>query len=180
MYRNRLRFAISNYSMRREECRVELIDWQRWQPTERANLCFVVRDGQVLLIRKKRGLGAGKINGPGGRNELNETPVQAAIRETQEEVGVTPTGLEEIGELNFQFVDGYKLLVAVFIASGCDGQLRETDEASPMWVPVAAIPYAGMWQDDPHWLPLLLARKRFRGYFCFEEEALLSHMVDLL
>ena len=42
-------------------------DWARWTPTERAALCFVVTGGRVLLIRKKRGLGAGKVNGPGGR-----------------------------------------------------------------------------------------------------------------
>src|SRR5690348_10779969 len=49
------------FAMEREQCRVELIDWATWQPTERANLCFVIRGGQILLIRKKRGLGAGKI-----------------------------------------------------------------------------------------------------------------------
>ena len=102
---------------------VEKIDWTTWKPTEYANLCFIIRDGQILLIRKKRGLGAGKINGPGGRIEKGETALASAIRETQEEVGVTPTGLEEIGELFFEFLDGYKLHVAVFAASGCEGEL---------------------------------------------------------
>lgn len=34
-----------------------------------ATLMFVIDEarGEVLLIRKKRGLGAGKINGPGGK-----------------------------------------------------------------------------------------------------------------
>ena len=109
---------------------VDAIDWAHWQPTEEANLCFVIRDGQVLLIHKKRGLGAGKINGPGGRLEPGETALQAAVREMQEELGVTPTGLEQVGELHFQFLDGYKLHVAVFVASGCHGKLVETDEAS--------------------------------------------------
>ena len=45
------------------------IDWSAWKPVDVATLCFVVRDGEILLIRKKRGLGAGKINGPGGRVE---------------------------------------------------------------------------------------------------------------
>ena len=102
---------------------VERMDWAAWKPTEYANLCFVMRGGQILLIRKKRGLGAGKINGPGGRLEKGETALESAVRETQEEVGVTPTGLEQIGELFFQFLDGYKLHVAVFAASGCEGEL---------------------------------------------------------
>ena len=54
--------------------RFEDIDWTQWTPQERATLLFVRRDGQVLLIRKKRGLGAGKINGPGGRLDNGETP----------------------------------------------------------------------------------------------------------
>ncbi|NBV86555.1 MAG: NUDIX hydrolase, partial [Verrucomicrobia bacterium] len=41
------------------------MDWTRWLPSERANLCFIIKDRRVLLIRKKRGLGAGKINAPG-------------------------------------------------------------------------------------------------------------------
>ena len=158
---------------------VEQIDWARWQPTERATLCFVVRGGQILLIHKKRGLGAGKINGPGGRLEPGETPEQGAIRETQEEVGVTPLELAQIGELYFEFIDGYKLHVAVFSANDCTGKLIETDEAAPIWVKVDKIPYAEMWQDDKYWIPLLLDRNKFRGYFIFDEEQLLSYLIRL-
>ncbi|MGA1129362.1 MAG: NUDIX domain-containing protein, partial [Chthoniobacterales bacterium] len=55
-------------------------DWSVWQPTERANLCFVTRGDEVLLIHKKRGLGAGKSHGPGGRIEPGETAAEAAVR----------------------------------------------------------------------------------------------------
>jgi 8-oxo-dGTP diphosphatase len=159
---------------------VDQIDWPNWKPTEYANLCFVIRDGQILLIHKKRGLGAGKINGPGGRLEPGETAEEAAIRETREEVGVTPTGLEQIGELFFQFMDGYKLHVVVFAASGCEGNLIETDEATPIWTDIPRIPFDQMWQDDPHWLPLVIKRTAFRGYFVFDVEKLLNYRVALL
>lgn len=159
---------------------VDSIDWANWKPTEYANLCFIIRGDQILLIRKKRGLGAGKINGPGGRNEKGETALQGAIRETQEEIGVTPLGIEQAGELFFQFLDGYKLHVAVFRANDCTGNLCETDEATPMYVSITEIPYHEMWQDDPHWLPLVLQRKRFRGYFVFDIENLLSYRINLV
>src|SRR5258706_2803245 len=122
--------------MNESNLHVEGIDWGAWKPTEYANLCFIMRDGQILLIRKKRGLGAGKINGPGGRLEKGETALAAAIHETQEELGVTPTGLEDIGELFFQFLDGYKLHVAVFAASGCVGEACETPQATPLWTAI--------------------------------------------
>lgn len=148
--------------------------WKTWQPGEVATLCFVIRDGQILLIRKKRGLGAGKVNGPGGRLEPGETPLQAAIRETEEELGVTPTGVEERGVLHFQFTDGYSLLCSVFVASGCIGEAIETDEAIPLWTPLDAIPYDEMWADDRCWLPGVLQGGSFRGYFRFDGEKMLS------
>ena len=36
------------------------INWNTWVPEETATLMFVIKDEQILLIRKKRGLGAGK------------------------------------------------------------------------------------------------------------------------
>ena len=55
---------------------VSSIDWTSWQPDMVATLMFDVEDSRVLLIRKKRGLGAGNINGPGGKLDPGETPEQ--------------------------------------------------------------------------------------------------------
>ncbi len=151
--------------------------WDGWTPTERATLCFVVRDGWILLIRKKRGLGAGKINAPGGRLEAGETALEAAVRETQEEVGVTPIGVTLRGELFFQFVDGYALECAVFVAEDCEGDLIETDEADPIWTRIGEIPYEEMWADDVHWLPGVLEGKCFRGFFEFDGEKMMSKSI---
>jgi 8-oxo-dGTP diphosphatase len=151
------------------------IDWPSWQPTDRATLVFVVRGHEVLLIHKRRGLGAGKVNAPGGRLEPGETPLQAAIREVEEEVCVTPVDLAETGELRFQFVDGYGLHVHVFRAADCLGEARETGEALPFWAPLDAIPYDAMWADDALWLPHLLAARRFHGRFLFDGETMLDH-----
>jgi 8-oxo-dGTP diphosphatase len=170
-------FGVMNAPMTQNHPTVETIDWTTWQPTEWANLCFVIRDNQILLIRKKRGLGAGKINGPGGRIEKGETAEEAAIRETQEEIGVTPLGVEPSGELRFHFLDGYKLHVAVFRAADFVGTLRETDEALPIWSGLDNIPYEEMWQDDPHWLPLVIEGIKFHGCFVFDRDKLLSHKV---
>lgn len=153
-------------------------DWSHWQPTERATLCFIIRDGRILLIRKKRGLGAGKINGPGGRLEPGETARDCAIRETQEELGVTPLDPEWRGDLHFQFVDGYALQCAVFTARDLAGEPRETDEATPLWTALEAIPFDQMWADDIHWLPGVIAGNCFRGYFVFDGEQMLSHRVE--
>ena len=155
-----------------------MLNFSGWIPQETAVLCFIRKEGQLLLIRKKRGLGAGKINAPGGRIEPGETPLEAAIRETMEEVGLVPNNLKKRGELHFQFLDGYSLHGTVFIAEGCTGEPIETDEADPFWCDLGALPYHEMWADDIHWLPLMLEGKFFRGYFEFDGETMLSHRVD--
>jgi 8-oxo-dGTP diphosphatase len=159
--------------------RVDAIDWASWTPADRATLLFVVTGRRVLLIRKKRGLGAGKINAPGGRIEPGERPRAAAVRETEEEVGVTPFGLTLHGELLFHFVDGYALHCLAFRAVGCTGEPIETDEAIPLWTSLDAIPFGEMWADDALWLPLLLAGRTFRGRFVFAGDAMLDHVLEL-
>ena len=150
------------------------IDWETWTPVDKATLLFVVRDGQVLLIRKKRGLGAGKINGPGGRLEQGESWAECAARETEEELVTTPSKPEPAGQLKFQFVDGYSIHVHVFRADTCDREPQETDEAVPIWAAVDAVPYDEMWEDDRIWVPMLLRRESFDGRFLFDDDAMLD------
>lgn len=154
-------------------------DWSTWTPTMRATLCFVLDGDRVLLIRKKRGLGAGKVNAPGGRIDPGETPAQTAVREVQEELGVTPLGVVERGQLSFQFVDGLALHVHVFVARAHEGEATETDEAIPLWTPLDALPYDEMWADDRVWLPVMLEGRRFVLRAVFDGDAMLWHEMDL-
>ena len=155
-----------------------LTDWSTWQPSLVATLLFVVKEDKVLLIRKKRGLGEGKINGPGGKLDPGETPEQCAVRETEEELCVQASGVTEVGQLSFQFVDGMRLFCHVFRADDCIGEPQETEEAIPHWTAVDAIPYDEMWADDREWFHLLLARQKFVGYFDFDGDSMLSCRVD--
>jgi 8-oxo-dGTP diphosphatase len=155
-------------------------DWSDWIPADRATLIFVIRNGEILLIRKKRGLGAGKINGPGGRIEPGESALECAIREAEEELRVTPTGVRQRGELSFQFVDGYGIHVVVFSAEGCERVACETEEATPIWTALGQIPYDEMWEDDRIWLPLLIAGESFSGRFVFDGDIMLDAEVDVL
>ena len=154
------------------------IDWENWKPVERATLVFCLRGDEILLIRKKRGLGAGKINGPGGRLEKGESWEDCARRETLEEVGITVHGLEFSGENWFQFVDGYSIHVHAFVSRDFSGTAIETDEAKPMWTAVDQIPYEEMWEDDRLWLPLALEGKPFVARYIFDGDDMLDHSLE--
>jgi 8-oxo-dGTP diphosphatase len=152
-------------------------DWRSWKPGVLATLMFIVDEeaGRVLLIRKKRGLGAGKINGPGGKMDPGETSLECAVRETQEELGVTALEPVKHGELWFQFVDGLALHVDVFRATRWQGEPVETPEAIPLWTSLAELPFEEMWADDRFWLAeVLVEKKHFIGRFLFDDDTMLS------
>ena len=143
--------------------RVAEIDWQRWEPVDKGTILFVISDGRILLIHKKRGLDDG------------ESPLECAVREVEEELRISPSGVGEVGELQFQFLDGYSIHVWVFRASDYVGTPEETEEADPLWTAIADIPYDQMWPDDRIWLPLLLENRPFLGRFVFDGDRMLDH-----
>ena len=56
-------------------------------------------DALLLEVRSQKVRQPGEVCFPGGRAEPGETAVEAAVRETCEELGVTPDIIEVLGEL---------------------------------------------------------------------------------
>lgn len=134
-------------------------------------LCIIHENNRVLLGMKKRGFGAGKWNGFGGKVEQGERIEQAAVRELKEEAGIDVHKLEKRGILDFVFTNtpDSVLQVHVFKPTEYTGDPIETDEMKPQWFAIEHIPYADMWADDIYWFPLFFANKKFKGMFTFDE-----------
>ena len=128
-------------------------------------LCFLLRgsgDGsQVLLGRKKRGFGRGKIVGLGGHIEPGESPAEAAARELFEEAGVVldASGIRPAGTIDFRFParPEWDMECVMFTCRSWSGEVIETEEIAPAWYPIESLPITDMWQDADHWLPAVLA-----------------------
>ncbi|KAK9727364.1 hypothetical protein K7432_001897 [Basidiobolus ranarum] len=141
---------------------------------------------KVLLGMKKRGFGKGKWNGFGGKVELGETIEQGALRELEEEAGITATGLYKAGLMWFKFAgDPVILEVHVFCAHSYEGDIIETEEMKPQWYDIKNIPFDSMWQDDQYWFPFLLQEQTFVGKVAFKEDQTTVeyqniHVVDTL
>ncbi len=136
-------------------------------------LCLLRKDDKILLARKKRGFGEGKYNGVGGKLEGSETPEEAMIRETREEINVTPTKYEKVGTVEFD--EYYKgepanLIFHLYMAYEWDGEPTESEEMAPKWFSIDEIPYDEMFRDDTYWLPLVLEGKKIKAYFKFDKE----------
>nr|XP_060642859.1 oxidized purine nucleoside triphosphate hydrolase [Anolis sagrei ordinatus] len=129
-------------------------------------LVLVLQPQRVLLGMKKRGFGAWRWNGFGGKVQPGETIEQAARRELQEECGLTVDSLEKTGKITFEFVGNMELMeVHIFRADSFQGDPTESEEMCPQWFELDHVPFESMWPDDIYWFPLLLRKKRFHGYF---------------
>jgi len=132
-------------------------------------LCLIHEPPRLLLGLKKRGFGAGRWNGFGGKLQPGESVEDAARRECAEECGVRVGGLNKCGRIEFEFRgDPETLDVHVFRVESYEGEPAESEEMKPRWFDTSDLPYDSMWPDDRHWLPLFLAGKKFRGRFLFD------------
>lgn len=90
--------------------------------TDRGVGVLVVQDGRFLCGTRLKG---GSVGGPGGHIEAGESPEDAAIRETQEEFGITPKDLMPVA-----FLSGLKPPYCpshVFLCTDFDGSIRCAD-----------------------------------------------------
>lgn len=147
-------------------------------------LCLLKRNNEILLAMKKRGYGEGKYNGVGGKIEKNETPDEAMIRETQEEISVTPIQYEKVGIVEFnEYYKGDKqnLMFHLYMVYEWEGTPCETEEMNPKWFRIDEIPYDNMFPDDKFWLPLILEGKKIKAFFEFDKDwNLLSKNIENL
>ena len=144
-----------------------------WGAKQEATLIYVTNGHSVLLIKKLRGIGKGKVNAPGGKLESGESPMQCAVRELNEEVGLTTQNPRLLGELRFRDIgNGFSLDGYVFVTFDWSGDLVSTREAEPFWCSIADIPYPKMWEDDQFWLPHVLRGSFVRGDLLFVHDKL--------
>ncbi len=147
-------------------------------------LVFLRRGDEILLAMKKRGFGAGKWNGSGGKVEQGETVEQAMIRECEEEIGVVPLKFRKVAVHDFRGVangEAWGNIGNTYICDEWRGEPHETEEMAPKWFRLSEIPYDEMWQDDKLWLPLVLDGKLLETTFTFDkDDAMTSHDIRVV
>ena len=141
-----------------------------------ATLVFLVKKSngkieEICLAMKKRGFGVGRWNGVGGKQKDGETIEGAAIRETNEEIGVEVKNLDKVAELTFHFSknSSWNQIVHTYFTEDWTDEPTESEEMNPKWFKVKEIPFEKMWPDDIFWLPEVLKGNLVKADFTFGE-----------
>lgn len=136
----------------------------------------------ICLAMKKRGFGAGKLNGVGGKVEAGETIEEAAAREAHEEIGVVTHDLRKVAELTFHFQHNpsWDQVVHAYLCESWENEPTESEEMHPAWYKVADIPFEKMWPDDKFWVPQVLEGLYLKATFTLgENDTILKQQVDI-
>ncbi|MBW1669117.1 MAG: 8-oxo-dGTP diphosphatase [Deltaproteobacteria bacterium] len=149
-----------------------------------ATLCEITNEGGLLLQRKSVGrFGEGKWNGPGGKVQPGETPLECVVREVLEETGLKVGDLTHHGAIDFYFGEKQSpdWKVHIYSTSTFTGEPKPSDEGELAWFGYDEIPYAEMWQDDLYWLPPVLQGMKVQGFFVYDENGgeLLRHRLTV-
>ncbi|MGK5090766.1 8-oxo-dGTP diphosphatase [Deltaproteobacteria bacterium TL4] len=144
-------------------------------------LVYIERqDGHVLMLhRKKQDEYQGLWLAPGGKVEKNETPFEAAIRETREETGFTLQNLTFKGMLSFPdqgespFGDEWHVFIYhTFSFSGT--LIPECAEGRLQWIPKAELTSLPMWEGDYHFTPKIFEGPCFSGKLTYKHHQLIE------
>ncbi len=111
---------------------------------------LIINDGKLLVIKRSNDLKdfPGWLMLPGGKQEVDETPLRAAVRETYEETGIQAIDPElRIVATHNHYYRERLYLVFIFVAKKFKGELKESEEGKPMWMPL------GEAIDDPKLYP---------------------------
>jgi len=135
-------------------------------------VCLAYEHPYILLAMKKRGFGAGRWNGYGGKVKGRESVEESAVREIEEESRIKVSRLEKMGVIDFEFqkAPGDILEVHFFHILDYKGEAIETEEMRPRWFDIEKLPYNKMWPDDRYWMPIFLRGEKFKGRIYFKDQ----------
>lgn len=125
----------------------------------------------VLLAKKLKKIGKGKLNGWGGKKEKHETITECAVREFETESGVkiNPRDLILVGSVDFvtHNSDGSTTLFKVFVHRiyVWKGTFRATREMGmPKAYSTHSLPFDKLMPADRYWLPEMLRQRDIKAY----------------
>ncbi len=164
-----------------------------------ATVCLLIKNKRVLLGMKTKKIGAGCWNGYGGGIKENESLIQTAIRELEEETGrknkgkkgetyitASPKNLEKVAIMDFHNTktDGTTFVCKVhfFLVKKWRGKPVNTEEMiDHTFFDIHDLPLSRMMLADKKYFHLILGGKKIIGtakYGPFQKELLEEPIIE--
>lgn len=141
---------------------------------------YLFKGDEVLLLyrnKKDNDLNKGKYIGVGGHIENNESPIEAAIRETKEETGLEVNSLDYRCLVEFHY-DDFVEEMHVYTSNDYQGELIDCDEGQLSWQKVHNLDEIPMWEGDKYFLkPILEGRDFFKIRLIYLKNRLMEHKI---
>lgn len=126
------------------------------------SVCFICRDGKILLLQRNHPPFQGKWDGLGGLMEFGESPEQAARREAFEESGLRVTTCTyRANLLLYNAEQGTVISSHLFVAEAAEGEVRGSREGVPVWIPIERVQEVDLIDFMQVTLPLVLTPVSF-------------------
>ena len=152
-----------------------------------AVVCYFMKGDKVLLgLRKKVSLGLGKdlyagIGGKVGDSEelKNETPEEALIRETFEEIKAKILKFKKMGRVRFiqPTKPQWQYDVVVYVVDEWEGEPQETTVIKPVWFDTSNLPISQMWDDNLYFVPKVLSGEEVNAIFLLDENSKVTEYI---
>ncbi len=121
-------------------------------------LCYIEKDGKYLMlhrVKKKNDVNQDKYIGIGGKFLEGETPLECALRETEEETGLDVLNYTYRGIVYFSCPPYPDEVMHLFTATEFKGDLIECDEGDLEWIEKDRLKSLPLWEGDFIFLKLL-------------------------
>ncbi len=128
------------------------------------SLVYIEHQGCYLMlhrIKKEKDVNKDKWIGIGGKFLPEETPLQCALRETMEETGLTLLNPKYCGMIDFKSEGWPEERMHLFWSDRFEGELKECDEGTLEWVPIAKMDTLPQWEGDRIFLKLMQEKEPF-------------------
>ena len=121
-------------------------------------LCYLEQDGCYLMlhrIKKKKDVNHDKWIGVGGKFEPGETDLACALREVQEETGLTMQNPQYRGIVDFYCAPWPAERMHLYTCTEFTGTMTDCNEGTLDWVPKEAVQNLPIWPGDKLFFKLL-------------------------
>ncbi len=157
-------FAKEEKRLRYEYLKNELLKQTKIKKNEHTTLCYIIKDGKVLMMlrnKKKQDINQNKWIGVGGHFKYGESPEECLLREVEEETGLVLTGYKVRGIVTFCYKDVVEYM-HLYTADQYEGELSYCDEGELSWIDKDKVMDLNIWEGDRIFLKLLFEDA---GYF---------------